>query len=124
MTNDEQKIVPQDQSDQSQQNSKQTDSHPLATSLGAVGGGVAGASLGHSIIGGKVGSALGGIAGAIAGSIAGNKLAEFSSEAIAQIQPSGLGFGADNKPIELLDHYSWEELKALSKPQGGEIQHT
>ncbi|MBD2238054.1 hypothetical protein H6G35_15720 [Aulosira sp. FACHB-113] len=34
----------------------------------------------------------------------------------------GLGLGADDKPIALPRHYSWEELQALSKPQGAEIQ--
>lgn len=123
MTNDEQQIKPQDEPQHPA--SEATDSHPLATSLGAVGGGVAGAALGRSLIGGKVGAAIGGITGAIAGGIAGNNIADFAEEAINEIQPtSGLGLGADTKPIELPRNYTWEELQALSKPQGGKIYGT
>ena len=94
------------------------ESHPIATGLGAVGGGVAGAAIGNSV-GGKVGAAIGSIAGAIAGGIAGNAVADVASEAIAEIQPAiGLGLGANAKPVELPKHYTWEELQALSKPQG------
>lgn len=118
MTNDEQQIESQ------QIGSDATDSHPIAKSLGAVGGGVAGAALGRSIAG-KVGAAIGGLAGAIAGGVAGNQLAGYAEEFIEELQPTvGLGLGANHKPIELPNHYSWEELKALSKPQGGEIQLT
>lgn len=103
---------------QSQQiGSDATDFHPIAASLGAVAGGVAGAALGRSISG-KVGAAIGGVAGAIAGGVAGNQLALYTEEFIEQLQPTtGLGLGADDKPIELPHHYSWEELQALSKPQ-------
>ncbi|MEH1843371.1 MAG: hypothetical protein V7L20_32720 [Nostoc sp.] len=122
MTKDERQITPQQQSQIQQNESEQTDSHPLATGLGAVGGGVAGAALGRSI-GGKVGAAIGGIAGAITGGVAGNQLAGYAEEFIEELQPTvGLGLGADHKPIELPRHYSWEELQTLSKPQGGEIQ--
>ncbi|MFN6487135.1 MULTISPECIES: hypothetical protein [unclassified Nostoc] len=126
MTNDEQQIKQQDQPHiQSQQiGSDATDSHPIAASLGAVGGGVAGAALGHSI-GGKVGAAIAGVAGAIAGGVAGNQLAGYTEEFIEELQPTiGLGLGADHKPIELPSHYSWQELQALSKPQGEKIQAT
>ena len=100
------------------QQSETSDSHPIATGLGAVGGSVAGAAIGGSV-GGKFGAAIGSIAGAIAGGIAGSAVADIASEAIAQIQPAiGLGLGADAKPVELPKHYTWEELKALSKPQG------
>lgn len=93
--------------------------HPIATGLGAAGGSVAGAAVGRSIIGGNVGAAIGGVAGAIAGGIAGNTVAQFAEEAIDEIQPTlGLGLGANDKPIELPRHYTWEELQALSKPQG------
>jgi hypothetical protein len=126
MTNDEQQIKPQDKSQDEPQHpaSELTDLHPLATSIGAVGGGVAGAALGRSIIGGKVGAAIGGIAGAIAGGIAVNTTVELAEEVTDNLQPSGLGLGADTKPIELPRHYTWEELQALSKPQGGEIRAT
>ncbi|MCW5314224.1 hypothetical protein GTQ43_10535 [Nostoc sp. KVJ3] len=108
---------------QSQQiGSDATDSHPIATSLGAVGAGIAGAKLGHSI-GGKVGAAIAGVAGAIAGGIAGNQLAGYAEEFIEELQPTiELRLGANHKPIELPRHYTWEELQALSKPNGGEIQ--
>ena len=107
------------------QNSPSTLSHthPLATGLGAVGGGIAGAALGRSI-GGKLGAAIGGVTGAITGGVAGNKLAEYAEEFIEELQPTiSLGLGADLKLIELPPHYSWEELQALSKPQGGASQH-
>ena len=95
--------------------------HPIATGLGVAGGGVVGAALGRSI-GGKVGAAIGGVAGAIALGVAANELAGYTEQFIEELQPTvGLGLGADYKPIELLSHYSWEELQTLSKPQGGEI---
>ncbi|AVH65753.1 MULTISPECIES: hypothetical protein [Nostoc cyanobionts] len=113
MTNDEPQIESQ------QIGSVATDSHPIATSLGAVGGGAAGAALGHSI-GGKVGAAIAGVAGAIVGGVAGNQLAGYTEEFIEELQPTiGLRLGANDKPIELPRHYTWEELQALSKPQGG-----
>ncbi|MEC4816736.1 MAG: hypothetical protein SAK29_26230 [Scytonema sp. PMC 1069.18] len=121
MMNDEQQMKPH--GDESQDsNSDQKDSHPLATGLGVVGGGVAGAALGRSV-GGKAGAALGGVVGAIAGGVAGNKVAEYTEEVIDKINPSfEWGVGANNKPVELPSHYSWEELQALSKPQGGKLQ--
>lgn len=119
MANEEQKIQPQEQppTESQQSDSKETDSHPLATSLGALGGTVAGAAIGRSI-GGNLGAAIGGVAGAVTGGVAANKLAGYTEELIEDIQPTiGLGLGADDKPIELLPHYSWKELQALSKPQ-------
>ncbi|MEH2247786.1 glycine zipper domain-containing protein [Nostoc sp.] len=98
--------------------------HTIATGLGAAGVGVVGAALGRSI-GGKLGAAIGGVAGAITGSVVGNQLAEYVEEFTEELQPViGLGLGANHKPIELPRHYTWEELQALSKPQGGEIQAT
>ncbi len=123
MSNDEKQIKPHHEPQHPA--SEGTDSHPLATGLGAVGGGVAGAALGRSIIGGKLGAALGGVAGAIAGSIAGNTLADLTEEVTEEISPAiGLGLGANHKPVELPRHFSWEELQALSKPQGGKIYGT
>ncbi len=90
--------------------------HPIATGLGAAGGTVAGTTLGRAV-GGQLGAAVGGVAGAIAGGIAGNTLAQLAAQANDEIQPT-LQLGADTKPIELPRHYTWEELKALSKPQG------
>ena len=95
--------------------SEPSNSHPIATGLGAVGGGVAGATIGSSV-GGKVGAAIGGVAGAIAGGILGNTVAEVAEEVIDEVQPT-LGLGADTKPIELPRHYTWEELQTLSKSQ-------
>ncbi|MEO8891144.1 MAG: hypothetical protein ABI417_06350 [Coleofasciculaceae cyanobacterium] len=107
---------------QNQEGSNQNaTSHPLATGLGVVGGGAAVAAIGDAV-GGKFGAALGSVAGAIAGGILGNKAAEIASEAIAETQPS-LGFGANNKPVELSRHYSWEELQALSKPQSANFNN-
>jgi uncharacterized membrane protein YebE (DUF533 family) len=103
------------QNEEAKSTQESATSHPLATGLGAIGGGAAGAALGKSISG-KVGAALGGVAGAIAGGLVGNAIANFSEEAIEEIQPS-LGLGANNKPIELPRHYTWEALQALSKPQ-------
>ena len=98
-----------------------TEAHPVATGLGAVGGVVIGAALGHSIDK-KLGTAIGGVVGAIAGGIAGNAVAEITEEIVDEVRPAlGLGLGADNKPIELPKHYSWEELRALSKPNGGQV---
>ncbi|MBD2168993.1 hypothetical protein H6G04_31970 [Calothrix membranacea FACHB-236] len=109
-------------SNQEHENQTPSNNHPIATGLGAAGGGIAGAAIGRSI-GGKVGAAIGGVAGAIAGSVAANELAEYAEEFIEELQPTvGLGLGADHKPIELPRHYSWEELQALSKPQGADIQ--
>lgn len=90
-------------------------SHPIATGLGAAGGGITGAAIGKSVAG-RLGAVVGGVAGAIAGSIAGEALADFAEEANESL---GLGLGADTKEVELPRHYSWEELQALSKPQGG-----
>ncbi len=92
---------------------EQAKSHPIATGLGVTSGGIVGAALGN-VFGGKVGTAVGGVAGAIAGSLAGNALAEFAEAVIEETSPT-LGLGADTKPVELLRHYSWDELQALSK---------
>ncbi len=103
------------QNQEGKSNQDFTNAHPIATGLGAVGGGAAGAAIGDSV-GGKLGAAVGSVAGAIAGGILGNKVAGIAEEALQELQPS-LGVGANNKPIELPRHYSWEELQALSKPQ-------
>lgn len=59
-----------------------------------------------------------GLKTAIAGGVAGNKLAEFALEVTEELDPTlGLKLGTNNEPVELLCHYSWEELQALSKPQ-------
>ena len=121
--NDLQQSEPQDthsnaqeeNSDSAAKLSSHSSSHPIATGLGAIGGSVAGAAIGDSV-GGKIGATVGSVAGAIAGGILGNKVAGIATEAIEELQPS-LGVGADNKPVELPRHYSWEELQALSKPQ-------
>jgi outer membrane lipoprotein SlyB len=106
-----------------QEQSKTSDlasNHTIAKGIGAVGGGIAGAAIGKSVAG-KVGAAVGGVAGAIAGNITGEAIAEFTEELLRETSPSlGLGLGADAKAIELPAHYSWEELKALSKPPASE----
>jgi outer membrane lipoprotein SlyB len=91
-----------------------TKPHTIAAGLGAAGGGIVGASIGKSVAG-KFGAVVGGVAGAIAGSVAGDALADL---AIDTNESLGLGLGANDKDIELPKHYSWEELRALSKPQG------
>jgi len=91
---------------------------PIATGLGAISGGVIGAAVGRSFDK-KLGTAIGGVVGAIAGGIAANAVVEMTEAVVDEIQPTlGLGLGADQKPIELPNHYSWEQLQALSKPEG------
>jgi outer membrane lipoprotein SlyB len=123
--NDLQKSEPQDKhlnvqeenSDSAALASIPSSSHPMATGLGAIGGSVAGAAIGDSV-GGRVGATLGAVAGAIAGSIAGNALAEIAEEVAQEVNETiGLDLGADKKEIELPRHYSWDELRALSKPR-------
>ena len=116
--NDLQQSEPQDKPVNAQD--ENSNNHPIATGLGAIGGVAAGAAVGNSVSG-KLGDAIGGVAGAIAGSIVGNTIAEVAQEAIKEIQPS-LGLGADTKPVELPKHYSWEELQALSKPQSVQLK--
>ncbi len=112
-------LMPEKPNENRTEKPEQSDSHPVATGLGAVGGGMAGAKIGGSV-GGKLGAVVGSVAGAIAGSILGNTVAEMAEEVSDEVKPhSGLGLGANNKPIELPRHYSWEELQALSKPQRG-----
>lgn len=111
--NDKQQSEPQDKHLNAQQ--ENSDNHPIATGLGAVGGSVAGAKIGGSV-GGKVGAVLGSVAGAIAGGIVGNTVADLAQEASDEVMPT-LSLGADNQPTELPRHYTWEELQALSKPQ-------
>ncbi|MBL1178931.1 MAG: hypothetical protein FWK01_28345 [Pantanalinema sp. GBBB05] len=89
----------------------------IAEEVGAVVGGIAGAAIGKSIKG-NVGAVVGGVAGAIAEGIAANSAATFTQALIQETQPTlSLGLGADDKPIDLPKHYTWEELQALSKPQ-------
>lgn len=103
---------------QPQPEAQSNEIQPIATGLGAVSGGVIGAAVGRSFDK-KLGAAIGGVVGAIAGGIAGNAVVGVTEAVIDEIQPTlGLGLGADNKPIELPNHYSWRELQALSKPEG------
>lgn len=85
--------------------SEPVQSHLLTTGLGA--------AIGKSVAG-RVGALIGGVAGALAGSRAGEVLADFAQEANDSLR---LGWGANDKAVELPQHYSWEELQALSKPQ-------
>ncbi len=93
--------------------SEPVQSHLLTTGLGAAAGGIGGAAIGKSVAG-RVGALIGGVAGALAGSRAGEVLADFAQEANDSLR---LGWGANDKAVELPQHYSWEELQALSKPQ-------
>ena len=115
--NDE-KPMNEQQPAQTDSNSEPSKSHAIATGLGAAGGGITGAAIGKSVAGG-LGAAVGGVAGAIVGSIAGEALAGLVEEADKTLD---LGLGADKKDVELPRHYSWEELQALSKPQGGTLR--
>jgi outer membrane lipoprotein SlyB len=97
-----------------------TEADSITTGLGIVAGGVIGATLGHAI-NKKLGTEIGGVVGAITGGIAANQVADFAEAVVKEVQPTiGMGLGADQKPIECPRHYSWEELQALSKPQGGQ----
>ena len=89
------------------------DNNLLETGLGAAGGGVAGAAVGKAL-GGNKGAMLGAIAGAVAGGIVGEVVAEdLKAEEKRVAETLGFAQGED----EILAHYSWEELQALSKPQ-------
>lgn len=89
----------------------------LAEEVGAVGGGILGAVIGKSVKG-NVGAVVGGVAGAIAGGVAANSVTNFAQELTQETQPTlSLGLGADQKPIDLPKHFTWEELQAFSKPQ-------
>lgn len=109
--NDEKPISQSQLNDDS--TSEPVKSHGIATGLGAAGGGIAGVAIGESVAG-KVGAVVGGLAGAIVGSIAVESLLFLAEDANESL---GLGLGADTKEVELPQHYSWEELQALSKPQ-------
>jgi outer membrane lipoprotein SlyB len=85
-----------------------------ANKIGAAGGAVAGATLGKSV-GGRLGAVVGGVAGAVAGGKAAGAISDLAEEVSETL---GLGIGADDKEVELPSHYTWEELQALSKPQG------
>ena len=86
----------------------------LETGIGAVGGGVAGAALGGKLIGGKTGAALGAIAGAVVGGVAGEVVGDDLEELEHKAMKT---LGEAQGENEILAHYSWEELQALSKPQ-------
>lgn len=91
----------------------QQQGHSLETGIGAVGGGVTGATIGGKL-GGKAGAVLGAIAGAVVGGAAGEVVGESLEEREQQaMEALGIAKGED----EILAHYSWDELQALSKPQ-------
>ena len=111
-----------EQPNQNHSTLEQSPSHPIATGLGAAGGGVAGAAIGR-VAGGRMGATVGAVAGAIAGAIAGDALAELTEEVAEDVgEKLGLGLGADTKEIERPRHYSWDELRELSKPQAASTQ--
>ena len=91
----------------------QQQGHSLEAGIGAVTGGVAGAAIGGKL-GGKTGAVLGAIAGAVAGGTAGDVVGESLEEQEHKaMEALGIAKGED----EILSHYSWSELQALSKPQ-------
>ena len=86
----------------------------LETGIGAVGGGVAGAAIGSKLIGGKTGAVVGAIAGAVVGGAVGDVV----GEDLEQLEQKAMEiFGEAQGENEILAHYSWSELQALSKPQ-------
>ena len=98
---------------ENEQKLTQEDNNLLETGLGAAGGSVAGAAIGKTL-GGNKGAMLGAIAGAVAGGIVGEVVADdLKAEEKRVAETLGFARGED----EILAHYSWEELQALSKPQ-------
>ena len=97
-----------------QEVTQQPKHNALETGIGAVGGGVAGAAIGGKLIGGKTGAALGAIAGAVVGGVAGEVVGEDLEELEKKAMET---LGEAQGENEILAHYSWEELQALSKPQ-------
>ncbi len=88
--------------------------HSLETGIGAVGGGVAGAAIGSKLIGGKTGA----VVGAIAGAVVGGAVGEVVGEDLEQLEQKAMEvLGEAQGENEILAHYSWDELQALSKPQ-------
>ena len=86
----------------------------LETGIGAVGGGVAGAAIGSKLIGGKTGAAL----GAIAGAVVGGAMSDVVGEDLEQLEQKAMEvLGEAQGENEILAHYSWEQLQALSRPQ-------
>ena len=104
----------QEQQQKIQEVTHKQQGHSLETGIGAVGGGVAGAALGGKLIGGKTGAALGAIAGAVVGGVAGEVIGDDLEELEHKAMET---LGIAKREGEILAHYSWEELQALSKPQ-------
>ena len=76
--------------------------------------GVAGAAIGSKLIGGKTGA----IVGAIAGAVVGGAVGDVVGEDLEQLEQKAMEvFGEAQGENEILAHYSWSELQALSKPQ-------
>ena len=113
--NEENKNLEQEQQDKESLDVLQKPKHnALETGIGAVGGGVAGAAIGGKLIGGKTGAALGAIAGVVVGGVAGDVVGE-DLEVLEKKAMETLGEAQGEN--EILAHYSWDELQALSKPQ-------
>ncbi|WP_319422616.1 glycine zipper 2TM domain-containing protein [Pleurocapsa sp. FMAR1] len=86
----------------------------LETGIGAVGGGVAGAAIGSKLIGGKTGA----VVGAIAGAVVGGAMSDVVGEDLEQLEQKAMEvLGEAQGENEILAHYSWEQLQALSRPQ-------
>ena len=102
----------QNKQSQNNDNSKD-DNNLLETRLGAAGGGIAGAAIGK-VVGGNKGAVVGALAGAVAGGMVGDVVADdLKTEEKRVAETLGIAKGED----EILAHYSWDELQALSKPQ-------
>lgn len=96
----------------------QADLNPLAIGIGAAGGGAIGATIGTAV-GGKKTGIVGAVAGAVTGALIGDAVAEdlIVEDLIALEQRAAEALGEAPSEHELPDHYSWQQLQALSKPQ-------
>ncbi len=113
--NEENKNLEQEQQDKESLDVLQQPKHnALETEIGAVGGGVTGAAIGSKLIGGKTGAVVGAIAGAVVGGAVGDVVGEDLKELEQKTMEI---FGEAQGENEILAHYSWSELQALSKPQ-------
>lgn len=85
--------------------------NPIQTAAIAAGGSAAGAAVGH-LVGGKAGAIVGAVSGAVVGSTMGS-LAGDDIRALENKALEALGIAPYEDSV--LDHYSWDELRSLSK---------
>ncbi len=110
--NEEQKNLER-QHQQSEKVARKQQHHGMEKGIGAVGGSVAGAA-----VGGKLGGKTGAVVGAIAGAVVGGTVGEAAIEDLKELERKAMkALGEAPGENEILAHYSWEELQALSKPQ-------